>query len=76
MQLGHRESWLLSASAAVITEREYREIEAHLDEALAVFHEQRFALSVEDRQILDNLLEARREVHDLRILQEAEEGRR
>ena len=57
----------------MITEREYREIEARLDEALAVLHEQRFALSVEDRQILDNLLEARREVHDLRILQEAEE---
>jgi hypothetical protein len=57
----------------VITEREYRAIEAFLDDALAVFHEQRFALTAEDRQILENLLEARREVHDLRIQQEADE---
>lgn len=55
-----------------MTEHEYREIEAHLDEALGLFSECDDRLAADERQILQNLIDARKEVHELRIEREAE----
>ena len=55
-----------------MTEHEYREVEARLDAALRLFSEPEAALAADERQILQNLIAARKEVHELRIEHEAE----
>lgn len=54
-----------------MTQQEYRQIEARLDAALRLFSETETELAADERQILQNLILARKEVHELRIEHEA-----
>ncbi|MDO8541296.1 MAG: hypothetical protein Q7S40_12730 [Opitutaceae bacterium] len=54
-----------------MTEAEYRVIERRLDQALADFDEQWFSLPTGERKICESLLSARKEVHEMRIQEEA-----
>jgi hypothetical protein len=56
----------------MITAEEYRTVEARLDEALALFHARRPLLTIQDRYVLDQLMEVRKDLHELRIAQEAD----
>lgn len=53
-----------------MTEYEFREIEHWLDDALRVFESNREAFSTSDRISYENLLAARKELHDLRLDEE------
>ena len=55
-----------------MTEPEYREIEAFVDDALQVFYDNRVLLSSAERLICEGLTAARMELHALRIEQESE----
>jgi hypothetical protein len=55
-----------------MTELEYREIEARLDDALSVFSDCRVFLGSEERSIYQNLMTARTELHGLRLELESE----
>lgn len=55
-----------------MTEPEYREIEARLDEALGIFQDNRPFLGTDERHLFENLFVVRKEVHELRIEQESE----
>lgn len=54
-----------------MTEPEYREIEARLDEALELFQDNRPFFGTDERHLFENLFEVRKEVHELRIEHES-----
>lgn len=53
-----------------MTDSEYREVEQWLDDALRVFERNRGELTPNDRVTYDNLMSARRELHELRLDEE------
>lgn len=55
-----------------MTEPEYREVEARLDEALSIFQDNRPFLATDERHLFENLFAVRKEVHELRIEHESE----